>query len=196
MIPHQTEEDLELYALGRLSPARVEAVEEHLLVCESCRNMLDDLESFAIAMHDAIATEPEPAPRTEWLARLGFHWFREPDTLAWAGGFAALLLAAVLYLHFGTGSMLPLASLQLTAIRGEMPSVSQAKETDVTLVDAPANPALHAEVVDFKGKQVWSGSLGGGRIVIAQPLAEGSYFVRLSDSGGKLLREYGFQVGH
>jgi hypothetical protein len=54
-IAHQTDEQLELYALGRLPEPRQAVIEEHLLICESCRNRLDEAEAFAKAMRQAIA---------------------------------------------------------------------------------------------------------------------------------------------
>ena len=41
---HLTHDDLELYALNHTAGADEEAVEEHLLLCELCRNALDGIE--------------------------------------------------------------------------------------------------------------------------------------------------------
>jgi hypothetical protein len=115
--------------------------------------------------------------------------------MAWVGGFAAIVLATGLYLHSG-GSVAPLASLQLTALRGEVQSTTPARETDITLSDAPAEPVLRAEIVDSVGARVWSGALEGvnRKIQLMKQLAPGDYFVRLHDDTGKLLHEYGFRV--
>ena len=186
-ISHQTDEQLELYALGRLPEPRVAEVEEHLLVCAVCQERVDDLEAYARAMRDAIFTEPAKSSR--WFA-----WLKMP-VLAWAGGLASILLAVALYLQFAPHPA-ALASLQLTAIRGAMPAVGLARETDITLADAPAGAALRAEVVDAAGDKVWSGSLEPRthKIVLTRRLAPGNYFVRLFDDDSKLLHEYGFQV--
>jgi len=61
---HQPDDRLELYALGRLPEADLAIVEEHLLVCTSCQERLDELELFAIAMRQAIAAEPAVQERS------------------------------------------------------------------------------------------------------------------------------------
>ncbi len=190
--------------MGRLSEARLESVEEHLLVCEVCRNMLDEVESFAIAMRTAIEAEPIPAEKPGWFQRLRIHWpagefpeFRFAQR-GWAGGLAlagiaAMAISAGLFLHSGGAPLVPLASLQLTAVRGDIPNVRPAQETDITLTDA-AGQSKRSEVLDSAGKVLWSGPLAGDRIALKQPLAFGTYLVRSFDESGKLLHEYAFQV--
>jgi hypothetical protein len=192
-ILHQTDEQLELYALGRLPEPSVAEVEEHLLVCAVCQDRVDDLEAYAFAMRRAISTEPVESP-SRWLIWLQQSWMKMP-VLAGAGGLAAILLAGTLYWQ-SAPALPPLATLQLTAMRGAMPSVVPSRETDITLADAPSGTALRAKIVDSAGSSLWSGALGQPtrRIALAQRLAPGNYFVRLFDDSGKLLHEYGFQV--
>ena len=187
-ISHQTDEQLELYALGRLPEPEVAVVEEHLLACASCQERLDEVEPFAIAMRLAISSEPPASERPAWFA-----WLR-PQRM-WAVGFAAIMLTTVLYLHPGR-KVQAFASLDLAAMRGDAPQVEPAQETDITLTDAPIQRGLSAEVVDSTGVNVWSAQLGvdRGKIRITKRLAPGSYFVRLLDQSGKLLHEYGFNV--
>ena len=186
-IAPQSDEQLELYALGRLGEPAIAQVEEHLLICAACQERLDETESFAVAMREAIAAEP--APRS-WFARFRDMGFRMPAPI-WAASLAALLLALGMYLHSGRNSLPPLALLQLTAVRGDVPAVEPARETDITLADAPAGLTLRVEVVDAAGGTVWKGT---DTLKIAGPLPVGSYFVRLYDGSGKLLHEYGFLV--
>src|SRR5579884_2417376 len=47
---HLTDEILEWYELGRLEEPAVEAVEEHLLICEACRKLDDNVRVFLSAM--------------------------------------------------------------------------------------------------------------------------------------------------
>jgi hypothetical protein len=184
---HETDERLELYALGRLDEPQVAAVEEHLLICALCQERLDDVESFAMAMHEAIASEPPMPPRTAW-----FSWLTKWPTYIWVPAMAALILAASLWMGLGRNQLPPLATLQLTAIRGDVGSVAPARETDIQLTDAPAGTALRAEVVDSGGGAIWNGP--GQTIRITKTLAPGTYFARLYDASGKLLHEYGFRV--
>lgn len=191
--PHETDDDLELYALGRLTEERVANVDEHLLICASCRKRLNEAEAFAVAMREAIGGEPKAAASTNW------HWlsaWRQPG-LAWAGAFASLLVALGLFVHFGVTPVAPLATLQLAAVRGEMPTVTQARETYISLIDAPAVTGLKAEVVDSNAGILWTGPLplrDAHRIRLTKQLDPGDYFVRLYSDDGKLLHEYGFQV--
>jgi hypothetical protein len=191
-ILHQTDEQLELYALGRLPEPWVAEVEEHLLVCAVCRERVDDLQAYALAMRQAISSEP--AESSHWLSWFQQSWLKVP-VLAWAGGLAAVVFAVSLYLQFVPG-LAPLASLQLTAMRGAMPSVRPSRETDITLADAPSGTSLRAEIVDATGSTLWNGALEPRthKIALTRQLAAGNYFVRLFDNAGKLLHEYGFQV--
>ena len=62
---HGTEDQLEAYALGRLAtsdPPGLEALEEHLMVCSNCRDRLDSVEAFMLAMKDASRPSSPPAP--------------------------------------------------------------------------------------------------------------------------------------
>jgi anti-sigma factor ChrR (cupin superfamily) len=54
-ISHQTAEQLERYALGRLAEPEQAVIEEHLLICEACRQRLDEVEAYAKAMRRAIS---------------------------------------------------------------------------------------------------------------------------------------------
>ena len=42
--PHPAEDDIELYAMHRTNERIVERIEEHLLICASCRSALDEVE--------------------------------------------------------------------------------------------------------------------------------------------------------
>ena len=197
---HQTEEELELYSLGCLPELCVEAVEKHLLVCDSCRQELDDIETFALAMRTAIGGEPaETAANTNWFAWLGLPWIRFGGRWRFAplcaGAFAALVLLSALFLHPGE-NIAPVASIALTAMRGDMESVAQARETVIVLADAPAGSGIPAEVVDATGGTVWRGLVEGNshKVRVAKRLTPGNYFVRLYGDTGDLLHEYGFRV--
>lgn len=187
---HQSDERLELYALGRLPDSDSTLLEEHLLVCELCRESLDQVEAYALAMRSAVAGEPVGAVADSWFR--GFFQFK---TLLFAGGFAAAVLLAVLYLH-PRPNVAPLASLELTAMRGSMVSIKPARETDILLADAPAQLSTPVQMVDASGGTVWNGipDSPSHTIRVVKELAPGSYFVRLFNSNGVLLHEYGFQV--
>jgi hypothetical protein len=182
---HQPEDRLELYALGRLSGAEVEQIEEHLLMCHSCVGRLEDIGAFALGAREDLTAHAEP-PVGSWAA------WRLPR-FALPAVFATALLALSVYWTGVATRLAPAASLQLTAMRGDMPRVAQARETDLTLTDPPATGApFRLEVVDASGAGVWSGAGPGAKI--HKRLLPGDYFVRLFSSKGQLLHEYGFHV--
>jgi len=89
--------------------------------------------------------------------------------------------------------MAPVASLQLTALRGEMATVAPTREIDITVTDAPREGGpFRLEVVDGSGKQLWSGN--GLAAQVKRSFSNGVYFVRLYTADGNLSREYGFAV--
>jgi hypothetical protein len=190
---HESDDRLELYALGRLSDSDLIGVEEHLLACDVCRDRLDESANVAFAMRETLKNHPAPsyAGRFEWL-KVG--WLRPQFALA--GAMAMAVLAVILVWH-GNSRMTPVASLQLTAMRGaEIHTVPAAREIDITFGDAAR--AISVEVVDESGNPVWNGTpeMVGKSVQakIVKALPAGDYFARVYDSPGHLLHEYGFRV--
>lgn len=184
MMSHPTDDQLELYALRRLSQADSEALEDHLLVCDACRARCEDVTDFAVAMRDALKTAPAEVER-RW-----FGWLRPNAALVPA--FAALLLALALYWNAGRGQLTAVASLQLTAMRGsEVATAEPARELDVTLPDAAA--ASRIEIVGADGAAVWTGA-NKPTIVVSQELAARDYLLRAYLPSGELLHEYTFRI--
>jgi anti-sigma-K factor RskA len=115
--------DLGAYLLGRLTPEEAARIEEHMSVCESCRAAAAELEGTAALLARAAAPVAPPAdleartlaavraaagapaePRPARRPRRMMPWRR----LAFAGGLAALLAAAVLAgSQLGGGAGLP-----------------------------------------------------------------------------------------
>jgi hypothetical protein len=52
---HPRADTLERYSLGQLTGASVDRAEEHLMVCGTCRERLDDFESFLALIRAAHA---------------------------------------------------------------------------------------------------------------------------------------------
>jgi hypothetical protein len=192
---HGTEDQLELYARGRLRESDLPALEDHLMICATCREKLDEIGDFALGMEEALGTAVVPQTR-------GFGWglaslFRRP-AFSMALAFVALIVVVGVFSN-GRTQFAPSASLQLTAMRGEMPSTIPAREFDLTLSDGPREGGpFRIEVLNAAGASVWSGlaesSPAGVRFKVTQRLAQGDYFVRLYSVSGKTLREYGFRI--
>jgi hypothetical protein len=58
---HLSEEAVENYAVGRLPEAQLASFEEHLFLCQSCQERLDEEDEFAAAMWSSDGTA-KPAP--------------------------------------------------------------------------------------------------------------------------------------
>ncbi|HVW83442.1 MAG TPA: zf-HC2 domain-containing protein [Bryobacteraceae bacterium] len=189
MLGHEPEERLELYVLGRLAASELVRVEEHLLLCESCRNRLDEIEAVELAFRDEFRKQSAGFREKP----TGWAWMLRPQfALATALGVAVIGIGV-----FRAGSNTPnapVASLQLTAIRGSaMPAVNAARELDLSLSDLPtAGGPFRLEVVDGAGSRIWTGTAENARI--EQRLSPGDYFARLYSASGQLLHEYGFRV--
>lgn len=191
---HLSEEQLEQYFRGKLDSSIIAPFEEHLLVCSICRERLEETENYVVGTKEALREAPSLAPER---ARGWFEWLRRP-AFSMAVGFAALVLVVTFFSRTGD-KFAPTASLVLTAVRGEMPQTDPARQFDLRLADSPKDGGpFQVEVVTANGVSVWSGLVAPGPngVVINEPrpLDAGDYFVRLSGSDGKPLREYGFRV--
>jgi predicted anti-sigma-YlaC factor YlaD len=202
---HGTDEQLERYSLGSLSDSDLPLLEAHLLMCAACRERLNGIEDFAIAMRDALSEES--ALEAVALKNASFRggWFKwallsslRRPAFSMALGCVALIVAMVIFSN-GRAKFAPGASLQLTAMRGEMPTTIPARELDLTLSDGPKVGApFRIEVVNAMGATMWRGPANdrpaGLQVKLMQPLVPGDYFVRLYSADGKELREYGFRI--
>jgi hypothetical protein len=183
---HGTEDQLEQYALGRLPDSDLPLLEQHLTICAACRETLEGVEDFALGMREALTIEPGLRP--DW-----FGWLRRP-VVSIGLTFAALVVMVGIFSNAGT-KFAPRASLQLTAMRGEMLSTVPAREFDLTLSDGPREGGpFRVEVVNTTGVRVWSGLAAGQQFKVRQRLGPGDYFVRLYTASGEMRREYGFRI--
>ncbi len=60
---HLSDEEIELYSLGRLTEPAISRLETHLLVCEHCRNRLEEEDAYIRAMRSALRDRPEDDPQ-------------------------------------------------------------------------------------------------------------------------------------
>ena len=192
---HGTGELIESYILGTLPEADVATFEEHMFICEACRERTEQAQDFVIGVRQAFREGAQPAvtPRADW-----FGWLRKPAG-AMALAFVALLAVLAIIFSPGRNALPAVATLQLTATRGEMPWVKPARELDLTLAGAPVDGGpFRVEVLDAQGHNIWGGladSEGDAVVMKVQArIQPGNYFVRLYSADGPLVREYGFEV--
>jgi hypothetical protein len=192
---HGTDDQLELYARGRLPESELPVLEEHLMICTNCRDKLDEIGDFALGMHEASIKAAVPQTgRAGW----GLASFLRRPAFSMALAFVALLVVMGVFAN-GRPKFAPSASLLLTATRGEMPLTVAAREFDVTLSDGPREGGpFRIEVLTATGAKAWSGlaesSPAGVQFQLTEKLTQGDYFVRLYSVAGKTLREYGFRI--
>jgi hypothetical protein len=197
---HGTDDQLEAYALGQLATSdqpRLELLEEHLMICSTCRDRLDGVEAFTSGMKDAFGTNSAIAISKP---RELFAWLPWPKVSI---GLAFLALIAIILIFSRTQTQFaPMANLQLSATRGETPVTAPARELDLTLRNAPLEGQnLRAAIVNATGRTVWSGqarqdnsAAGSLQIKAQQRFNSGDYFLRLYGASGDVVREYGFRI--
>src|SRR6185295_11602084 len=67
--PHIGAEELEDYAMGRIPEEQSGRLEEHLLICATCRQRLEECDSYTSAMRQAAQLVDSPAPPLSTTAR-------------------------------------------------------------------------------------------------------------------------------
>ncbi len=204
-LEHASEDDLELFCLGRLPSLETEMLEEHLLVCPDCQDRHRETEDYIRALKTAAAElgRAKTSGSGRWTA--GFlAWPKAAWGLAGAAVVAALLWLPAAGLLSRPASGVPVA-VALQTFRGETPRTAVAPERRALVLKPevgamPLPPALEVQVVDASGRRVTQLAVraSGTEIPISLPegLARGTYWVRLIGPapGGELLQEYSLRV--
>jgi hypothetical protein len=202
---HPTEDELERFVLNRNTEQELEAVETHILACESCVTRLEHLE-FQISVtklalldlsREQLAKAALP-DESSWRT-----WFSVPK-LSLTGAVAAVALALMVVPAF-LPPRAPVAQVKLSTFRGEETSIVPAGHSlDIHLSTTDlAEGSVLVTVVDIHGTEVWKGRAAirnEQAEVVVPPITErGAHFLRLygptqANSDSDLLREFAFQV--
>jgi hypothetical protein len=177
--------------MGASSPDETSQIEEHLLICEDCRNRLRETAGFV----NSVQMAARQWRRDERAAR-GHGW----SIPAWFPVLAAVcglvLIAVAIRVVRPHG---PAVAVSLTAFRGAGAGSIGPSGRELTLqpdlTGLAEAPAYRLEIVDQTGRPVRLATLTrtvGGVNVPA--LGVGLYFVRLYLPVGNLLREYGLEI--
>jgi len=181
---HLDEERIESYSRHTTSGSDLKQVEEHLLLCGSCRHRVELSDAYVLSMQHAAARVRKKRARAPWP--LGVPRF------AFAAVAAVLVLTVVLIPR----KTPPPFAISLAATRGARIEAKAPEGTPLTMqldvTGLPGAAAYKVEMVDRAGKQVWSGTFPGANV---KPIPAGTYFVRLYSPTGELLREYGIEIG-
>jgi hypothetical protein len=177
---HIDEEQAEQYSFGKLSDPELARAEEHLLICEECRTLVQRQDAFVAAMQAG-------------AVRLRAEKSLFPHNVSWlrlAAVAAALVMIAVFVQTLAKRKPAVFA-IALTATRGAAAEVKApagvplALQPDLT--GLPPFNSYRLEMVDQSGRNVWKGTFPG---LPATAETAGIYFVRISSPAGELLREY------
>ena len=184
-------EKLEEFSMGRASSGETDLFEEHLLVCDRCRERFEEIDRFTRAMRSAAAElSRETAPRQSW--------WRLPRLIPSLACLALLVIGVTFVTRF-TATPTALLAIALTATRGAVPCgtapAGRAMAVSPDLIGIAAPGPYRLEVVDERGRITWEGRYNptaGPATVPAQRV--GAHFVRVYATGGELLREYGLTI--
>jgi hypothetical protein len=191
---HVGEADLESYSMRALSPEASARVEEHLLICETCRGRLVEADEYVAAMKDAARDLPrqEPAPEP-------WRW-RWPHLIP-AFAAVALITIAVVALPLNRHATPAPFAVSLQTMRGPQTQAHAPSRRplalELDLTGLAASPSYRIEMVDQSGNRVWQGAIAnpvGAASVTVPPQKRGTYFVRVALPSGETLREYGLEI--
>lgn len=194
---HPGEDELELYCLDRLDEPQAAPIEEHLLVCEACRQRVTDLDVFLKAAMQATrelrSEERYSGAGTSWT------WLFRPGWIA-AGALAVLALAVVPVMRRPA-----LQEISVSAYRGAgeqtgagVAQAARPLRLHLDLTGIPAEGCCIVEIVSSDGKVLRevTATITDNRASLDQPdgLTRGQYWLRLKSASGADLREYGLTV--
>jgi anti-sigma factor RsiW len=202
--PHIDAEELEGYSMGysisRIPEEEASRLEEHLLICPACRQRVAENDSYTSAMRQAAAQlllSPARPERRPWSF---------PRLIPTTAALACIVLAAGAALGVAlrnSNSAAPAFAVNLAATRGA--GIEAKAPAGRTLALRPdltglaAGPFFRLEMVDRLGNRVWQGSAGAQGLSAGASFSvprqrPGIYFVRIYNSSGELLREYGLEI--
>jgi hypothetical protein len=206
---HIAQDVLEAYALGHLSEADEESVEEHLLICHECQDRLGEIDDFIRAIRvasPAVAASQGKPKKSVWesIGEFAGNWAGWKPVCA-AGALAAVLAIIVLAPNQqGAGGQE--VAVQLETMRGDGNATTEGVagrplrlEIDITGLDGMSRLAV--EVADASGTPIWRAaaepaSARSLSVRVDAALRSGQYWVRLynAQAPGELLREYALKI--
>jgi len=203
---HIETEDLELYAMGRISEDRCSVLEEHLLLCSHCQNRLEEFDQFLKAFRQAAAQAPQVAPSFSARLREFFSsWVLARPSYA-LGAVATAVLAVVILVPRQTETVLGTYAVTMDSTRGEnLAGVVSAPahhrlQLSLDLRGVPPRDRYTVTIASATGDVLFTTSVepAAGRLAVntESGLKAGEYWIRVGEPGtpSALLREFGLQV--
>jgi len=189
---HWEAEEIERYSLGTIPEEESARLEEHLLICESCRQRLSESDDYVSSMQHA-AAELRRAPA---VRERRWWWWSIANLVPAVAVLVLLVIVVAVGLRMGNpGPAAPAVAVSLAATRGAgieaKAPAHNALTLHVDLTGLPVWPSYRLELVDSVGQRVWQGPANAAKV---PPLRPGIYFIRAYSPAGELLREYGLEV--
>jgi len=201
-VEHPTEDVMERFLLHQSGDEELEAIETHILACESCVSRLEALQEFIdtakVAMREMHLEATEKAVQKQKRQS----WF-SVKSLSLAGAAAAIALAIAVVPRLMPNH--PAANVDLSAYRGlERTVVPKGWPLHIRMnANDLAEGPVEIEVVDREGTELWKGNTAilheSAEVNIPKIKVPGPYFVRVyravdGNPEGDLLREFAVQV--
>lgn len=191
---HAEEGELERYSMKSLPEAEAERLEEHLLVCEPCRQRLTETDRYVSAMRRASAQVSQKPRQSFSLAAASWP--------VWLAAAAAVVMALIAIQKLRPwDAAVPPVAVDLSVMRGPvavaLAPAGKPLELRLDVAGLPAAPAWRIELVNAEGADVWRGpaSRTDTAAVVGVPSqSPGTYFVRLYSGEGAMVREYGLEL--
>ena len=202
---HLTEDLLEEYLFGRVGEPELARLEEHLFVCLSCQNKLEELDTcIALIKYGTSAWERDQklsgAKLLPW-PRMSFGRGAFLGAALAVGLACAVVLGGRTFSHHQPAAP---STVKLMAMRGgASDGLAQApagRPLELTLDSNTLTPqaGYRLEIVNQEGREIWSGvPVAAGATLsalITKSPRPGVYWIRLYSAGGELLREFGMRV--
>ncbi len=198
---HLSEEQIEKYAMGKLRGDECDQVEEHLLICASCQDVLEATDSFLT--HISVAGErlaSKPQTDRGWMKIPYLPALAARPLPAVAAGLCSLALVWFMVAPRTQVPNLEQQQITLESLRGSSAGavVAKANRSLLLQLDAAGLPEaatpLSVKIVTDTGKETLSvtavAQSGKLSMNVTKGLSGGSYLVRVYDSSAKLLREF------
>lgn len=135
---HPSDDELDLYSIGRLSSDRTQLIEEHYLACPHCANRLTVIANLISALAALQAEKPLLADKTSTEAELP----PRPVLVRQRGSVVAI--AAMLTIGVGLGALLSLRPARESAIPAPVVMPAVAQPPVALLVEPTKQPAPQA----------------------------------------------------
>lgn len=180
---HLDETTLERYVMGTLSDAAAVEAEQHLLICERCRQRVTDSDNYIQAMRSAAATMPAAPERSRWGFQL------------WIPVLVCVAVVVFAVIRQRAPGALPII-VTLATTRGAQLNTAPAGrplQLQPDLRGLPASQRYLLKLVTASGESKWSGEFQPPSAMLPAQ-TDGRYFVRVLLPDGALLREYELEV--